>query len=528
MARLREQLLDESGEPGARQAALDRLIALGERHGARETLEEALARLREGCAGLARRIELLSRVRADLPDALPREPAAGEARRPPPAGAPEAPRLAPGGVLEDLASRLASGEPDRRGKLELIKHVVEHPDDPRAVQVLDTAARAPANASIRHVIVRSLGYLRSPQVWDVLARFVSAADESVASNALKAAASLDPGRAVQLALPVLLGTEPKMVRAAVRVLVDRCRPEADRALLPMARSADPSERLAAIAYLRVLPPGSSHDLVMDLLEIEPDEALFGQLARLVPRFASKAMTGRLDRVSAALSRRQQQTEKLIVARSRPAPEEASRPAVPGQPAGTVPEPARQQVPAQRPAPPPGRPARGDSFEAATGDPGEPATNLRELMRRFAPTSAPGEGQGSTIVMIRAQLTTPVRWALVVLGLVSVVGVALVLRTPPEAAPMAPIRTAPGLAVHQLGRVNDPVTCRGELTSVTPNDRTAVLRIPDGTSVVVVVDDVAQLQELKPGQSAEASGRIQAIRGPQLVVVSGRLAVRAAR
>ncbi|MBI4859161.1 MAG: hypothetical protein HY815_02650, partial [Candidatus Riflebacteria bacterium] len=187
----------------------------------------------------------------------------------------------PDDLLSAPRETLLSGAADETSKLAALKRLIERRADPRCRDVLVAAAAAPDNVKLLHVIVRSLGYLDDSRAMDDLAAFAQHPDAAVSSNALKAAASRDPVRAVQMGLPALRGSSARAAQAAAIVLAERCRAEADRVFGELARSADAADRVAALTYVRAWPREARVARMRELLETEPDPDVRSLVARLL-------------------------------------------------------------------------------------------------------------------------------------------------------------------------------------------------------------------------------------------------------
>lgn len=190
--------------------------------------------------------------------------------------------------IERIRTGLLSSIVDRKKKLALLKELVRYRSDARVPQVLREAAAAPANDNMLGYIVRSFGYLSGPQTMADLAPYFQHRVRSVVSNAVKAAAAIDRGEAVRLALPVVRSGNPDTAIAAARVLAERCRGECHAQFLEMAFAPLATDRYAAVLYLRWVPPDDGLPLLAEMMRREREPELVAMIARVLPKVALKA------------------------------------------------------------------------------------------------------------------------------------------------------------------------------------------------------------------------------------------------
>jgi hypothetical protein len=94
---------------------------------------------------------------------------------------------------------LLSDSADHPAKVEILRALIQPPQDPRKRGLLRTAAGHPGNGPILRNIVRAFGLLHDRAALEDLVPFFGHDNKSVVCNALKAALDLDRPRAVQLA-----------------------------------------------------------------------------------------------------------------------------------------------------------------------------------------------------------------------------------------------------------------------------------------------------------------------------------------
>jgi hypothetical protein len=486
-----------------------------------------LARLREILDG---QVSSLRAVRDGLSETLPPEPppaalASGRAMRS--ARAVRDRRVdavAPDAVIEQIRACLTTDGATEQARLQALRELIEHAGDPRARVVLQAAAAHPANGPLLHVVVRSFGYLDDASAAEDLAPFTRHSDVSVASSAIRAVAALDANAALELAVPILRSKRTDVAAAAALALIERCRERADRALLPLASSNDPVDRLAALTYLRALPPAEASPHVVKLIGEETDPDLFEVELRVAARMLRVSDANRLDEIATRLAARVATLTHLLDG-------------LPGSTAASAPE--RASVPTRRTddAPAPGAstapPPVTSARHAPTADPPSPAVavasppagasgpaDLRNCLERLPmPAGSTAEPLGSMLLR-QAMLPRPVRWLLASTGVASVIGMGVLLRLPDEPR-RPPAQAAAQLTVHALGSLGQALASQGEVLAITPERRTLILRAPDDTTLMAVFTDVAPLKALKVRQRVNVTGIIREIRGSQLLVIEGR-------
>lgn len=409
--------------------------------------------------------------------------------------------------LEKLRNILLSDRFDRKKKVRVLGRVMELRQEPRVCALIREATKAPVNEHMLNYFVRVLGYLDDPGAIDDLAGYLVHPRKLVARNAVKAAVSHDPERAVEMVMKVVRTAPMKNLSEAVRVLSERCPREAGPAIEKLMGSRSRRDRLVAVMFLSHAADLDAATRLIDLLRVEVEPAIVELAIRALERQATQAHRPLIEALCADLRAKGERLRELAARLPAQAPERAVAPR----------SESRRLLPLPPPAGAPGAP----SPSAAESRPElllAPAARPRDLM--------PWQEKERKIKARRARkgeaVETPRERALqALLGGALVCGVGLVMYfvgAQNAQPPAAGAKRVVDVATSPLGKVNAKVKIVGKIAEVHADYNTMLVRAKDGTLASVSFKD--SIATFSAGREVHIDGTIREIRAGGICVVDG--------
>lgn len=454
------------------------------------------------------------------------------------------------GRFSKLRAGLLADALDRPQKLGILKMLVDLKAEGHSVAILTEAAKAPVNDAILTYVVRAFGYMGGLEVLPVLAEYIHHPRRSVVANALKAAAAIDPSRAVEMALPAIRQAPLETVAVICGVLAERCPDVAAPAVARLATSTVARERLAALLYFKQLPPADGVSPVVEMLGAERDPELLGEQAQLLAARLTRSGAGPIEQLRQELARKLDVVDGLLARLPEQLPEQA-----PGsqRPGGARPEAPEQAAVASkghqesleifgpevelalggyehsRPA---ARP-RGETAEvpAAAGStqpvsPARPSAMARPLHEQLLPWQEKERRKKRRLSLsessriIHEELLRTSRSRLLLVGALVVLGVYVThhLGRPRPAQGEASWRRPVDVLDGPIGHVGERVKLGGRLLEVSRNHTMLILKTDRG--VLVSASFADEVAGLEVGKQVLVEGVLREIRSPTACVVQG--------